>query len=103
MTNGISSLCSRVVFTLVFRLRFGNPLYMCFPLARGQCKKDKKIRFTCVSRLRASVDMKVFKPRILRFESLPSTNTELAREASAGAAEGLTIVADEQTAGRGRL
>lgn len=47
--------------------------------------------------------MKVFKPRILRFESLPSTNTELAREASAGAAEGLTIVADEQTAGRGRL
>lgn len=47
--------------------------------------------------------MKVFKPKILRFESLPSTNTELAREASEGAAEGLTIVADEQTAGRGRL
>ena len=50
-----------------------------------------------------SIAMKVFKPRILRFESLPSTNTELARQASEGAAEGLTIVADEQTAGRGRL
>lgn len=47
--------------------------------------------------------MKAFKPRILRFESLPSTNTELARQASDGAAEGLSIVADEQTAGRGRL
>jgi len=43
------------------------------------------------------------KPKVLRFESLPSTNTELARRASEGAAEGLVIVADEQTAGRGRL
>ena len=47
--------------------------------------------------------MKAFKPKILRFESLPSTNTELARQASEGAGEGLSIVADEQTAGRGRL
>ncbi len=47
--------------------------------------------------------MKHLKPRILRFESLPSTNTELARQASEGAGEGLSIVADEQTAGRGRL
>ena len=47
--------------------------------------------------------MIVLKPKILRFESLPSTNTELARMASEGAAEGLAIVADEQTAGRGRL
>ena len=47
--------------------------------------------------------MIVLKPKILRFESLPSTNTELARMASEGAAEGLSIVADEQTAGRGRL
>ncbi|HEU4434707.1 MAG TPA: biotin--[acetyl-CoA-carboxylase] ligase [Pyrinomonadaceae bacterium] len=47
--------------------------------------------------------MKSLKPKILRFESLPSTNTELARQASDGAAEGLSIVADEQTAGRGRL
>lgn len=47
--------------------------------------------------------MKSLKPRILRFESLPSTNTELARQASEGACEGLSIVAEEQTAGRGRL
>jgi len=43
------------------------------------------------------------KPRILRFESLPSTNTEVARLAAEGAAEGIAVVADEQTAGRGRL
>src|ERR1051326_9192006 len=47
--------------------------------------------------------MTLLKPRVLRFESLPSTNTELARRASEGAAEGLAIVAEEQTAGRGRL
>jgi BirA family transcriptional regulator, biotin operon repressor / biotin---[acetyl-CoA-carboxylase] ligase len=47
--------------------------------------------------------MKTLKPKILRFESLPSTNTELARLASEGAGEGLSIVANEQTAGRGRL
>jgi BirA family biotin operon repressor/biotin-[acetyl-CoA-carboxylase] ligase len=34
---------------------------------------------------------------------LPSTNSELARMASEGAVEGLAILADEQTAGRGRL
>lgn len=39
----------------------------------------------------------------MRFESLPSTNTEAARQAMEGAPEGLVIVADEQTAGRGRL
>jgi BirA family transcriptional regulator, biotin operon repressor / biotin---[acetyl-CoA-carboxylase] ligase len=43
------------------------------------------------------------KPKVLRIESLPSTNTELARLASEGAVEGVAIVADEQTAGRGRL
>ena len=41
--------------------------------------------------------------KTLHFESLPSTNTEAARLAAEGAAEGLSIVADEQTAGRGRL
>jgi BirA family transcriptional regulator, biotin operon repressor / biotin---[acetyl-CoA-carboxylase] ligase len=41
--------------------------------------------------------------KVLRYESLPSTNSELARLASEGAAEGLAVVADEQTAGRGRL
>jgi BirA family transcriptional regulator, biotin operon repressor / biotin---[acetyl-CoA-carboxylase] ligase len=47
--------------------------------------------------------MTLLKPKVLRFESLPSTNTELARLASEGAAEGLAIMADEQTSGRGRL
>jgi BirA family biotin operon repressor/biotin-[acetyl-CoA-carboxylase] ligase len=41
-------------------------------------------------------------PTILRFDSLPSTNDEAARQALAGAPEGLCIVAREQTAGRGR-
>jgi len=47
--------------------------------------------------------MNPFKPKILRYESLPSTNNEAARLATLGAEEGLTVVADEQTAGRGRL
>lgn len=42
------------------------------------------------------------RPTILRFDSLPSTNTEAARQAMRGASEGLCIVALEQTAGRGR-
>jgi BirA family biotin operon repressor/biotin-[acetyl-CoA-carboxylase] ligase len=41
--------------------------------------------------------------QILRFDSLPSTNLEAARRALAGAAEGVCVVAAEQTAGRGRL
>jgi BirA family biotin operon repressor/biotin-[acetyl-CoA-carboxylase] ligase len=41
-------------------------------------------------------------PVILRFDSLPSTNTEAARQAALGAPEGLCIVAREQTKGRGR-
>lgn len=47
--------------------------------------------------------MHSLQPTIIRFTSLPSTNSEAARQAIAGAAEGLVIVADEQTAGRGRL
>lgn len=43
------------------------------------------------------------RPRILRYESVTSTNSEIARLAVEGAEEGLAIVADEQTAGRGRL
>jgi BirA family biotin operon repressor/biotin-[acetyl-CoA-carboxylase] ligase len=43
-----------------------------------------------------------FHVTIMRFDSLPSTNTEAAREAVAGAPEGLCVVAREQTAGRGR-
>jgi BirA family biotin operon repressor/biotin-[acetyl-CoA-carboxylase] ligase len=47
--------------------------------------------------------MNRFNPKVIRYESLPSTNTEVARLAAEGAAEGLCVVADEQTAGRGRL
>ena len=43
------------------------------------------------------------KSQIIRYASLPSTNTEASRLASQGAEEGLSIVAEEQTAGRGRL
>lgn len=43
-----------------------------------------------------------FQPTVLQFDSLPSTNTEAARQAAAGASEGLCVVAREQTAGRGR-
>ena len=39
---------------------------------------------------------------ILRYDSLPSTNTEAARQAARGAAEGLCVVAREQAQGRGR-
>jgi BirA family biotin operon repressor/biotin-[acetyl-CoA-carboxylase] ligase len=42
-------------------------------------------------------------PQILRFDSLPSTNLEAARRAVEGAAEGVCVLAGEQTAGRGRL
>jgi BirA family transcriptional regulator, biotin operon repressor / biotin---[acetyl-CoA-carboxylase] ligase len=47
--------------------------------------------------------MKTFTTKIVRFDSLPSTNLEASRRAMEGAPEGLCIVADEQTAGRGRL
>lgn len=39
---------------------------------------------------------------ILRFDSIGSTNTEALNQAKQGAAEGLCIVADMQTSGRGR-
>ena len=47
--------------------------------------------------------MKRLKSQVIRYASLPSTNTEAARLAAQGAEEGLCIVAEEQTAGRGRL
>ncbi|HEX8495313.1 MAG TPA: biotin--[acetyl-CoA-carboxylase] ligase [Pyrinomonadaceae bacterium] len=52
-------------------------------------------------RLSSSASM-LLRPVILRFDSLPSTNTEAARQAASGAAEGLCVVAREQTSGRGR-
>ena len=39
---------------------------------------------------------------ILRFDSIGSTNTEALNQAKQGAAEGLCVVADAQTSGRGR-
>lgn len=39
---------------------------------------------------------------ILRFDTIDSTNTEAARQARQGADEGLCVIADQQTAGRGR-
>lgn len=42
-------------------------------------------------------------PTILRFDSIDSTNLEAARQARAGAAQGVCIFAREQTRGRGRL
>jgi BirA family transcriptional regulator, biotin operon repressor / biotin---[acetyl-CoA-carboxylase] ligase len=41
--------------------------------------------------------------QILRLDSLPSTNLEAAKRAIEGAPEGLCVVANEQTAGRGRF
>jgi BirA family biotin operon repressor/biotin-[acetyl-CoA-carboxylase] ligase len=43
-----------------------------------------------------------FQTIILRYDSLPSTNTEAASQAVRGVAEGLCVVAREQTQGRGR-
>jgi BirA family biotin operon repressor/biotin-[acetyl-CoA-carboxylase] ligase len=47
--------------------------------------------------------MASFKPILLRFDSIDSTNLEAMRQAKSGAPEGLCIIAREQTAGRGRL
>src|SRR5438132_11944161 len=41
--------------------------------------------------------------RMLKFDSIDSTNLEAIQQAKAGAGEGLCIVAREQTSGRGRL
>ena len=41
--------------------------------------------------------------KIQAFESLDSTNNYLKKLASGGAAEGTVVIADEQTAGRGRM
>lgn len=46
--------------------------------------------------------IELFQPKILRFDSIDSTNLEAMRQARAGAPEGLCIIAREQTLGRGR-
>ena len=40
--------------------------------------------------------------RVLFFDTIDSTNTELKRRCAAGAPDGLTVIADCQTGGRGR-
>src|SRR5438132_9271029 len=45
----------------------------------------------------------MFQTTMLRFDSIDSTNLEAMRQARAGAAEGLCVVAREQTRGHGRL
>jgi BirA family biotin operon repressor/biotin-[acetyl-CoA-carboxylase] ligase len=45
----------------------------------------------------------MFKPTVVRLDSIDSTNLEAMRRAKAGAPEGLCVVAREQTRGRGRL
>ena len=54
-------------------------------------------------RLQSALFMNRLTIQTLHYDSLPSTNTELAKLAAGGAAEGLSIMAEEQTAGRGRL
>jgi BirA family biotin operon repressor/biotin-[acetyl-CoA-carboxylase] ligase len=44
----------------------------------------------------------ILTPTVIYFDSVTSTNDEAARHATAGAQEGLCVVAREQTAGRGR-
>ena len=41
--------------------------------------------------------------RLLCLDTIDSTNTEAKRQAMAGAPEGLVVLAEEQTGGRGRL
>ncbi len=41
--------------------------------------------------------------RLICLDTVDSTNTECKRQAMSGAAEGLVVIADEQTGGRGRL
>src|ERR1051325_2795718 len=45
----------------------------------------------------------MFQATTVRFESIDSTNLEAMRQARAGAPEGFSVVAREQTSGRGRL
>ena len=44
-----------------------------------------------------------FTPQIIRRDTVDSTNSEVARLAQQGAEEGTCVLADQQTAGRGRL
>ena len=53
--------------------------------------------------LAARIDTKTVGRRILCFDALDSTNTYAKKAAQEGAADGLVVIAAEQTGGRGRL
>jgi BirA family biotin operon repressor/biotin-[acetyl-CoA-carboxylase] ligase len=51
----------------------------------------------------SGLDIRAIGGRVYHFPSLPSTQQAARKEAGRGAPEGTVIIADEQTAGRGRL
>ncbi len=53
--------------------------------------------------LRGGLFTRVVGKRLLFFQEIGSTMDEAGREAEAGADEGTVVVAESQTAGRGRL
>src|SRR5262245_36288145 len=74
----------------------------CAPLISGRPRRTAPTNLNAPA-LQSALLMPRLEIKTLHYESLPSTNTEVARLAANGAPEGLSIVADEQTAGRGRL
>src|SRR5262245_56299657 len=74
----------------------------CAPLISGRPRRTAPTNLNAPA-LQSALLMPRLKIKTLHYESLPSTNTEVARLAIEGADEGLSIVAEEQTAGRGRL
>jgi BirA family biotin operon repressor/biotin-[acetyl-CoA-carboxylase] ligase len=53
-------------------------------------------------RIMLALSTQTFGRRLHLFDSIPSTNTKARRFAAAGAPEGTLVIADEQTAGKGR-
>src|SRR5205085_8627844 len=62
--------------------------------AFGACRRSQ-LRARAGRMIPAAIDLR-------RYESLPSTMDEASALASAGAAHGVVVIAEEQTAGRGR-
>ncbi|MCD4716456.1 MAG: hypothetical protein K8R45_06905, partial [Desulfobacterales bacterium] len=53
--------------------------------------------------IRNKLSRSIFAPNIVFHETVDSTNTLLKGLAARGAAEGTIVIAEEQTAGRGRM
>ena len=81
-------------------------LFRSYRIARGRKRIRDQTAFLRQSPilLRLLVEDKILKLdfRVLHFDSVESTNTAAADQARRGADEGLTVVADRQTSGRGR-